>query len=70
MRLYRIVITTGTPQDRDRGEERISEVVYCGYDRLEAIRLYHLSRAMDCGGEDYTGRCRLTVAKSKEIVEA
>jgi len=70
MKLYRIMITTGTPQDRDCGQMQVAEVLYCGYDREEAARVYHASKPLDFGGGNYTGRTRWTIAQSKEIATA
>jgi hypothetical protein len=67
MRLYRIIVTEGTPQDRKRCQTRVTAVLYCGYDREEAIRVFHGSRPLDFGGLNFTGDQRLTVAQSKEI---
>lgn len=65
--LYRVLVTSGTPQARDRGQTSTDEVLYCGYDRLEAIRHYHRSRALDKGGANYTGPCRRTIVQSKTV---
>lgn len=67
MRLYRIIVTTGTPQNIANGQEKVT-VLYCGYDRLEAVRIYHESRPQDYY-RGYTGPCRETKAQSKEVAE-
>jgi len=68
-KLYRVIVTGGTPQDRDRGQETTVEVLYCGYDRLEAIRVYHESHPLDFGGANYTGGTRWTVRQSKAVLD-
>lgn len=69
MKLYRVIVTTGTPQDRERQGYRVAEVLYCGYDRHDAAQAYYASRALDFGGGNYTGGMRETKCQSKEIAE-
>lgn len=63
--LYRIVVrTTGSFQPRSTFWAK--EVLYCGYDRLEAIRIYHQSTPSDHGGS-YGNACRETMAQSRKV---
>ncbi len=65
--LYRVEVTTGTPQDRGRGQTCVSEVLYCGYDRFIAYQVWAASRALDFGGDNYTGSQRYTRCKTGQI---
>lgn len=65
MTLYRIMVkTTGSLQPGPRETFWQKNVLYCGYDRAEALRVYHENRPTDywCG---YGNRCQETVAQSK-----
>jgi hypothetical protein len=68
-KLYRVSVTTDTEQDRDRGQGGTPVVLYCGYDRLEAARVYYELRAKDYNRGGYTGQERFTRCQSKEIAE-
>jgi acyl-coenzyme A synthetase/AMP-(fatty) acid ligase len=67
MKLYRILRkTTNSVQPSNTYWQ--TEVLYCGYDRLEAIRVFHESRPRDyCHG--YGNSSVKTVGQSKEVKE-
>lgn len=66
MKIYRIMAMTTNSSQPSSETYWNKQVLYCGYDRLEAIRVYHESTPLDywCG---YGNRCRKTVAQSKAV---
>jgi hypothetical protein len=63
--LYRIIVkATGSLQPGGSFWGR--KVLYCGYDRLEAARIYHTSVVED-HDSGYGNPARRTVAQRKEI---
>lgn len=68
-KLYRVLVkTTGSLQPGSGNTFWQTDVLYCGYDRLEAARVYHENKPRDFGGS-YGNRCRETIGQSKEIEE-
>jgi hypothetical protein len=65
MRLYLVEVSICSPQSRDSDLTRW-RVLYCGYDRLEAVRVYTESRAEDYHGS-YTCQARVTRARGKAV---
>lgn len=64
-KLYRVMIkTTGSLQPAETFWRK--EVIYCGYDRDEAVRVYHESTPTDTKGS-YGNPARVTVGQSKEV---
>lgn len=63
--LYRITVKTTGSLQPGRGQTFWSkEVVYCGYDRDEAVMAYRANETADHGGTgSYGNRCRETVAE-------
>jgi hypothetical protein len=45
------------------------EVLYCGYDRFEAVRAFHQGRLEDDGGRGPGSYYTRTVARSKAVYE-
>lgn len=67
MKLYRIVArTTNSVQPGSGGTHWQTEVLYCGYDRAEALRVYHESTPRDYW-HGHGGRARETKAQSKDV---
>jgi hypothetical protein len=73
MRLYRVIALTTTsrgPGKTNNGcTHWTSEVLYCGYDRLEAARIYHQSKPLDYW-QGVGNRCRETISQSKWVEPA
>ena len=64
--LYRVLVETGSNQGRH--EKHGEESLYCGYNRLEAVRVYHESTTSDHDrgpGSQY----RATVFQAGEVAE-
>lgn len=68
MKLYRIILEHCYNGGSGRHEVASREVLYCGYDRLEAARVYHgtLGTGHDVPGRYFTR----VVAQSKAIAES
>lgn len=63
--LFRVVVrTTASLQPGDGHWE--SKVAYCGYDWLEAARVFHVQAPRDYSG-GYGGRCRRTLCEQTEV---
>ncbi len=68
MKLYRILRKTAGSLQPGSGQTFWNvTVLYCGYDRLEALRVYHESSPADVE-RGYGHRCVRTVAQSKEVL--
>lgn len=65
MKLYRILVKTTNSVQPDRTFWN-KEVKYCGYDREEALRIYHENTPGDFW-YGFGNRARKTVAQGKEI---
>ena len=52
-----------------REELSSSEVLYCGYDRLLALRVYHANTPSDSNNCSPGSRYHVTVKQSKEVSE-
>lgn len=66
--LYRVLAQTTGPL-QPGGDDCTTwqtEVLYCGYDRLEAARAYHASTPADYW-YGYGNRCRRTKGQSKQV---
>lgn len=64
-KLYRVMVkTTGSLQPC--GTHWESQVLYCGYDREEAIRVYHASTPTD-RWMGYGSQARKTIGQSKGV---
>lgn len=68
MKLYRIILEHCYNGGNSNHVAQAREVLYCGYDRLEAARVYHatLGTGHDVPGHYYTR----VVAQSKTIAES
>lgn len=66
MRLYRIIVWTTSSLQPGGGTYWEREVAYCGYDRAEALRVYHTNRPLDYG-YGYGNRARKTVRQNKTV---
>lgn len=65
-RLYRVIVRT-TTSVQPRGTCWQTEVLYCGYDRDEAERVYHASTPLDYW-QGYGNRSRETRAQGKSVM--
>jgi len=66
-KLYRVMVrTTGSLQPGSGGTTWQSNVLYCGYDRDEAVRVYHESKPGDYW-YGYGNRARRTLGQSKGV---
>jgi hypothetical protein len=67
-KLYRIIAKT-TNSLQPSGTFWNEEVLYCGYDRLEAIRVYHANTPLDSslGSRSYGISHRVTIAQSMVV---
>lgn len=67
MRLYRVIArTTGSLQPSYT--HWLTDVLYCGYNRLEALRVYHESAPKDYGAS-YGNKARETKCQSRDVKE-
>ena len=64
-KLYRVIVRT-TNSLQPSGTSWCNDVLYCGYDRNDALVAYHASTVKDYGGH-HGNRCRETIAQSKSI---
>jgi hypothetical protein len=67
-KLYRVLVRTTSILQLGSDTHWASEVLYCGWDRDEALRVYHESRPGDYW-RGHGGRCRETKGQSKEYTE-